>query len=368
MPPSDTIWPLEDHTKGKHLVLKRYMGAWLPIMSKWNDNVFFVDGFAGPGEYAGGEKGSPLIALETLAAHSHKDKMNGAIHFTFIEANEDRADHLRHLIAASDLDLPPSTRQQVVTNSFEDAMRPVLNRIDQGIGTLPPSFVMLDPFGVKGVRMETIRDLLQNKRTEVYVSFMYSFITRFLASPEFEGPLDELFGTREWRNAPPGGADGLARKDFLFNLYKHQLKKAGAEHVIHFELFRGNQLVYAIFFATGSLEGCDKMKEAIWSATEGSPFRFYGDQTQQMMFSSDFTEDIHLPRFADEIRVAFGGRGAVSVEDITRFAKSDETIFHSGQVRRKTLRPMEKRGELTVISSPRKKRGAFPHGTILEFP
>ena len=63
MPPRSTLWALENHTRGKHLVLKNYMDAWLPIMRKHNGRVLFIDAFAGPGEYTGREPGSPVIAL-----------------------------------------------------------------------------------------------------------------------------------------------------------------------------------------------------------------------------------------------------------------------------------------------------------------
>ena len=32
MPPKTTLWPLDDHTLGKHMVLRAYMVAWLPII------------------------------------------------------------------------------------------------------------------------------------------------------------------------------------------------------------------------------------------------------------------------------------------------------------------------------------------------
>jgi three-Cys-motif partner protein len=69
MPPRTTTWTLEPHTKGKHMVLQHYMGAWLPILTSWNGRVLFVDAFAGPGEYSGGEPGSPVIALRALINH-----------------------------------------------------------------------------------------------------------------------------------------------------------------------------------------------------------------------------------------------------------------------------------------------------------
>ncbi len=38
-------------------------------MAKYNQRVMFYDAFAGPGEYNGGELGSPMIALQTLLDH-----------------------------------------------------------------------------------------------------------------------------------------------------------------------------------------------------------------------------------------------------------------------------------------------------------
>ena len=59
---AQTLWPLEPQTLGKHLVLRNYLNGWFPILGRWNDRLLFVDGFAGPGEYDGGEKGSPCCA------------------------------------------------------------------------------------------------------------------------------------------------------------------------------------------------------------------------------------------------------------------------------------------------------------------
>lgn len=49
MGPKNTLWPLEPHTRGKHLVLKHYLDAWFPILGSWSGRILFIDGFAGPG-------------------------------------------------------------------------------------------------------------------------------------------------------------------------------------------------------------------------------------------------------------------------------------------------------------------------------
>lgn len=56
-PPRATHWALEPHTQAKHLILRRYLEAWLPIMATHNGRIVFVDGFAGPGRYVGREEG-----------------------------------------------------------------------------------------------------------------------------------------------------------------------------------------------------------------------------------------------------------------------------------------------------------------------
>jgi hypothetical protein len=36
-------WPTEPHTEAKHAILRKYLGAWLPIMTKWNGRVLHID-------------------------------------------------------------------------------------------------------------------------------------------------------------------------------------------------------------------------------------------------------------------------------------------------------------------------------------
>ena len=76
MPPTTAIWKLDPHTLGKHLVLRAYLDAWLPILGRWRRRILFIDGFAGPGEYVDGEEGSPIIALNALCEHQSKSSID----------------------------------------------------------------------------------------------------------------------------------------------------------------------------------------------------------------------------------------------------------------------------------------------------
>ncbi len=97
--PADPLWNLEAHSRGKHHILRRYIDAWLPIMSSSYSRVVIVDAFAGPGRYLGGEEGSPLILLNAYLNHSYRAHMASEVVYLFIEERRDRVDHLRSEIA-----------------------------------------------------------------------------------------------------------------------------------------------------------------------------------------------------------------------------------------------------------------------------
>jgi three-Cys-motif partner protein len=95
----ETVWELKPHTQAKHQIPSGYLAAWFPILSSWNARIVFLDGFAGPGIYEGGQPGSPMLALDVLLNHSHGAKMaNKQFVFMFNEAEQDRHDKLSETI------------------------------------------------------------------------------------------------------------------------------------------------------------------------------------------------------------------------------------------------------------------------------
>ncbi|MHB8231544.1 MAG: three-Cys-motif partner protein TcmP [bacterium] len=88
----DKIWEILPHTEAKHAILKKYLAAWLPIMTRFNGNIIYIDGFAGPGEYSGGKDGSPIIAIKAIL--EQKEIIHSNIRMVFIEDNEDRCGFL----------------------------------------------------------------------------------------------------------------------------------------------------------------------------------------------------------------------------------------------------------------------------------
>ena len=95
-------WSIEPHTQAKHEILKYYLGAWFPILASIQRRLLYIDGFAGPGEYKGGEDGSPIIALKVAKDHKLSGKLQHPgmeLVFFFIEVDEARFQNLERKLA-----------------------------------------------------------------------------------------------------------------------------------------------------------------------------------------------------------------------------------------------------------------------------
>ena len=325
--------------------------------------MLFIDAFAGPGEYTGGEDGSPAIALKSYLEHSSRNRMFSNIRFLFIEDDPERSDNLENVLEAFGQQIPSNCSYKVVRGKFDETLNEGLDAIEAQNKRLAPSFVMIDPFGVSGTPMKTIGRILENPKSEVYVSMMYREINRFLDHANFEHHLHDLFGCPDWERAKDI-PDSSQRKDFLFELYKTQLRNSGAKQVLHFELYEGNSLVYAIFFGTQNLDGCDKMKQAIWKVAPFGDFKFKSGLNDQLTFGTNVV-DFNILKA--ELTDAFGFGNWVTIENIMDFMKSDKTMFTSSHLKTQTLKPMEGKGQLEVRAASRRRAGTYPKGTTLRF-
>lgn len=369
-------WPIEPHTQTKHLILRRYLEAWLPIMARSNGRILFVDGFAGPGRYVGGEEGSPLIALGTLLAHPQFQAAQGQreVVFIFIEKEEDRAgaleDELRKFAAGRKL--PAWVKYQVRRGEFAAEMTHVLDSVTQKGISLAPTFALIDPFGFAGAPMAVVKRIMANPHCECLITFMYEFINRFVGHPEaaIQAHFDELFGTPRWRPLIVE-ADPERRRSGLVGLYQEQLSgEAGAKFVRTFEMINtGNRTEYFLFFATNSPQGLSKMKQAMWKADPlgGQAFSDLTDP-RQMVLLDQTTDPSPLRKL---LRDRFRRHGWVDISEIARFVLEGTPYSEAIHLRRRTLGEME-RAESAMVevrrpAGRRDRAGEYPAGTQLRF-
>ena len=369
----ETVWDLKDHTKGKHELLRAYLDAWYPIlMQSGHKRVVFIDAFAGPGEYTGGELGSPSIAINALCERKDYTRLaqSADVEFIFIEKDEAMATHLREaVIPRIGANLPKGNLPLVITGSFDEEMNDVLGRLDDQTQRAAPSFVMIDPFGYSGYPMSLVRRILANRSAEVFITFMGSFINRFAqTTPQL---VTDTFGTSKWKEVLGEDVDAEfirpKRRKMLAQLYEKQLREAGAEYVLSFNVHKtANDYVYTLFFATGNLKGCEVMKDAMWKVAPNGDYRFIGAKASQFSLSEFSGGFVDYTPLVDDLVQEFGRSNWISVDDADKFMASDRTGFRKAHLRQKVLAPMEKEGRLVKDPSDVRK-GAFPSGRGLRF-
>lgn len=357
-----TVWQLEPHTRAKHELLKRYLGGWFPILSKWRGRVLFLDGFAGPGIYANGEPGSPSMALETLLNHDHLNAMDGCeFQFVFNERNADRYEHLKKVVRELERKhsgFPRNINVHLFNSSFTELAADILQ--DLGDRHLAPTFAFLDPFGYQDVPMALIKYLLSYPGCELFIYFDYNSVNRFATAGNVDQHFEQLYGTDEFKNAPPAGRP--ERKKFLHDLYEDQLSTVcGFDYVQSFEMVNSqNRTGYYLFFCTRNIKGLSKMKEAMWKIAPMGDYRFSDLLAGQPVL---FEKDVDTNRLQQELLRHFRGK-TVPIEEVEKYVVA-HTPYCAIHVRQKTLAPMQKKG---LIDSPNQlRKGTFPKGTLIRF-
>lgn len=360
--PKDTLWAIEPHTSAKHQILRKYLDAWLPILGTYNKRIVYVDGFAGPGRYTGGEPGSPIVALE--AALTHQAKLPGELVFLFIEKRTDRADHLSAEIAK--LQLTPSFKVHVERGTFADKLGKTLDELDSTSSQIAPTFALIDPFGFSGIPYTLIQRLLSKNKCEVLVTVMVDSINRWLEHPDedIKAHIVETFGTDEAIRIAEGTGDRVTK---LKNLYHRQLNKA-AKFVRYFEMRdRDGRLVYYLFFASNNSLGHLKMKEAMWKVDPMGDFSFSDstDPNQPLLFNIDPS----IAPLAADMSAKFRGAGQIPVRRVETHVQ-DHTAYlrkHMGEA----LKQLESERKLKVAetkSDGQKRRGkTFPNEVLVTF-
>lgn len=359
---NSVTWKIEPHTRAKHDLLRAYLGAWFPIMSKFNKRLVMFDGFAGPGVYEHGEPGSPVIALRTLAEHHYATKMSDC-EFVFLFNEHDRGRFARLQQSVSELEtelgaLPKNVNVRLSNSNFSALVSEILDSI--GENRLAPTFAFVDPFGYKDVSMAQLKDFLGFPKCELFIYFDFNSANRFATSGQVDESFEQLYGTNQFAQAPPAGDPG--RGSFLTDLYEAQLREVCKfPYVQRFAMVnsQGRTGNY-IFYCTRSYTGLKSMKAAMWKIDPTGEYRF-SDLLHGLPVL--FTVDVDTAPLQEELCRVFRGK-TVTVEEVEKHVVI-HTPFAASHVKKKTLKPMQDAGRITCTGQ--RLKGTFPEGTRITF-
>ncbi|MFH1661797.1 MAG: three-Cys-motif partner protein TcmP [Candidatus Falkowbacteria bacterium] len=352
-----SIWELEPHTNTKHEILKRYLQRWLPILGTFNKGLFYIDGFAGPGVYTNGEKGSPIIAIKTAIDLIKEERLKTTLYCLFIEKDPERCKILEREI--NQIDIPKQIKIKIKNKDFLSSMDDVLN--NRLIKVLP-TLIFIDPFGFSHTPFCLIKKIMMNNICDFFINFNYEEIERFLSLSEQENNFINFFGCEEWKRALI-----LKNKDkrkFLHDLYIKQLhKEAGIKYIRSFTMInKSNKIDYFLFFGTNSIKGLEKIKEVLWKIDKdsGNVFSDTTNPNQPKLFTSSYFNDLQK-----EIIKKFKGE-AVTIKELKDYILT-ETPYPIGPLSTKILKPLEREKNLLITVSNRKKKFTYPDGCKINF-
>lgn len=366
-----TLGPIQPHTEAKHDILRYHLGAWFPILGRSSGLLRYIDGFAGPGEYDGGEPGSPIVALLAVSEHRFlADFVRAGKRFDFIFVERERpfADQLRTKV--SDTTWPPAFSIRVEHGEFETVMGNLLNEADTGRRGMPPTLLFIDPFGPAGFSMGLLAKLANYARTDILINFNYVDLIRWILPDDTKhATLDRLYGSPRWR--PALGMSGDERKEFLIQEYGLALRDAQWRGT-NFEMINSqNQTQYYLFFVTRHSRGMQVIKGAMRSVSPDGLFQ-YRDRTnpaQQRFMGMGMEEE-----YAQELARYLHGKyrnNEVRKEAIVE----DDIDWHPHRVEKDltaALRLLETSTPPRITSvrnsdGRRRRPNSYPDGCIITF-
>lgn len=268
-------WEYREHTRVKHILLEKYLTAWIPILGRYNPKICYFDGFAGKGEYVDRALGSPIIALKVA------DKLSsyfGKLICFFVEKDESNFKNLKEVLEREKSSIENWQKIEIVkkNDEFANVIDGIFKHLGKGV--LVPSFFFVDPFGFSGIPFRIIEQILSNPKTEVFFTFMVRDISRFIQLNELKDTFNELFGTDKWKNI----LKSSKRPEIaLIDLYREQLHEvANVEYSWPFRVCTSEkvQTLYYLLHANNNDKGHYIMKSIMFNQSARGDFAYLGPE------------------------------------------------------------------------------------------
>jgi three-Cys-motif partner protein len=338
----------------------------MPILSRQSqkvgqkqDKITYIDGFAGPGVYEKGEKGSPVLALEAALDHSHEFPV--PVELIFIENDPDRCRVLEAELGKYAHRLGTSRNVRLkppICGDCRTILSNILSECDSKNEKFGPALVFLDQFGYSSVPMDLIERILAHPQCEVLSFLFWREIDRFITDTTKHESINVAFGCGDWK--PAISMPGRERDHFMLATYMRCLReRARARFVWQFAMQdRNERLLCWLFFSTNHIRGLEEMKKAMWKIDKTGGFAFSDKEGfGQLKFLTAYSDT----QLGDDLARSLGGK-RLKVAEVKEWVLTQTPAYKF----KAALADLEKRGLLKVINAPHKRKaGQFPDESLL---
>jgi len=183
-----------EHSLIKHKLLKAYLERLFMIIGQFENKICYVDCFAGPWQdssdnFQGTSFALSLDIMRKCKNTLRKQGRDVAFRALFIEKNKKKFKKLEEFL------------NNLNKNQYDIVATPIcgdfFDKRSEVIKWCANDFVFffVDPKGWKrAVEVPTLQPLLERKKSEFLITFMYDFIKRALPQPGFEPDMKALLG------------------------------------------------------------------------------------------------------------------------------------------------------------------------------
>ena len=313
----------EPQTVSKHNIFENYLKPWASIISKRFKDAYYVDAFAGAGEYKKtGDAGSPVIALNILLKYQ---KPTCKFHCFCIEKSPERFEILSNSLKRFEekLDI------EKYNGEFLDFIDKILIKIGKS-----PAFFFIDPEGFSGMDFDKIKTILDSPAKEILINLQYNAIQRWLNAPKVEETITRLFGTTNYRKAKSEAE--------LIEVYKEQIRQKGA-FVWYFKnkFPTKDRTLYYLVYATKNLTGFKIMKDVMFS------------EESKRHFEPSLFAEVDFETFQKQIFDKYKGRKHVEYNEVLKFVLQETDCLA------KDLNTALKKIGVTEVKNPAQKLNPY---------
>lgn len=359
------LWNAPPHTLAKISMLQTYLSRWFEILgrAKHKQNLWYIDGFAGPGEYINSPTGSPVAAISAASDALRKvdgQWKAGAIHCVFIEEDQKRFVHLQNKLGEIDND--SRICAHFFNSTFVGGLSALRSQVHNPFAPPSPLFAFVDPFGATGVPFRDIKDLLSRDSCEVLINFDSDGIGRIFRAEEaakHEDILNDIFGDDSWKTELARHRKSHELYRGVLDLYKQKLLALPkVRYVFAFEMRSAkNTIDYHLVFASQHPLGLEKMKEAMKTIAKNGDYCFSDAHVNQ---SSMFRFD-EPAAYSHQLFEHFSGR-VVTYSELNDYALNETPFVNPKSM----LKDLEENGAIQVNSNdPKRRKGTFNEDKLI---
>lgn len=369
--------PYGEQTEAKHKYFKDYFFKWVTIIGNSNycKNLIYVDSFSNAGKYQDGSVGSPIIALDCINSYIKKNECTNRFYVFLNDYDQERIDYLKNIVQSRHYS------KNIVVDfkcmEANDHIEFVLKRIK--IIHSKKSFFFIDPYKVADnvIEIDKLVEILHddNYSELIFNHMVFDTVRNIKTFPEKYLPFYKGVEEKSIDSLTGDKYNQIVIEYITANSCTAKNKK------IYFASYpflnsRNRELYYLLIFTKHPV-GFNKIKESLWYVSDGilehknsvqskdqlSLFDTCGEIVTKCV--NDYTINVKLEHLRELILEEFTGK-TVFIEDLIKFVE-EETIFHTGQLKTKTLRPLEQEGKIKYINGVRKKNYTYPAKTELKF-